>query len=158
MKDILRRLLGLVVALTVAAAGCGDGGSDDGLSVARYCDPMQDQVFTLAGDGLVAGHIDSFVDEEENPSLHCIWADEEEGVRVQVNYYSEPTPLLIAASEGRSDLPGLDVPNGDIGGGYNMRAPNGWSIAFSYEIDSQAVDDPDALLSIAHAALELVDS
>ena len=158
MQHNVHRLLGPAVALTLAVAACGDSGSGDGLSIANYCDPIQDQILAIAGADAVADHIDFFVNEDENPSLHCIWVDEAAGVRVQVDYYSEPTALLIGASEGRRDLPGLDVPNGDIGGGYNMRAPNGWAIAFSYEVDSQFVDDPDALLRIANAALELVGS
>ena len=158
MQHHVHRLLGLAVALTLAMAACGDSGPGDSLSTRNYCDPMQDQILALAGPDAVATHIDLFVSEEENPTLHCIWVDEAAGVRVQVDYYSEPTELLIGASEGRHDLPGLDVPNGDIGGGYNMRAPNGWAIAFSYEVDSQFVDDPDALLAIANAALELVGS
>ena len=158
MQHNVCRLLGLAVALTLAVAACGDSGSGGSLSIGNYCDPLQDQMLALAGADAVADHIDFFVNEEENPSLHCIWVDEAAGVKVQVDYYSEPTALLIGASEGRRDLPGLDVPNGDIGGGYNMRAPNGWAIAFSYEVDSQVVDDPDALLRIANAALELVGS
>ena len=158
MRHDVHRLLGLAVALTMAMAACGGSGSGGGLSTGNHCDPIQDQILAIAGADVVANHIDLFVSEEENPSLHCIWVDEAAGVRVQVDYYSEPTELLIGASEGRRDLPGLDVPNGDIGGGYNMRAPNGWAIAFSYEVDSEVVDDPDALLSIANAALELVGS
>ena len=158
MQRNVRRLFGLAVVTTLAVAACGDGGSGGSLSIGDYCDPMQDQMLALAGADAGADHIDFFVNEEENPSLHCIWVDEAAGARVQVDYYSEPTELLIGASEGRRDLPGLDFPNGDVGGGYNMRAPNGWVIAFSYEVDSQFVDDADALLTIAEAALELVGS
>jgi hypothetical protein len=156
MQHNVHRLLGLTVALTLASTACGDGGSGGGLSTRNYCEPMQDQILALAGADAVADHSDQFVSEEESPTLACIWIDEAEGVRVQVTYYPEPTELLIGASEGKSDLPGLDVPNGDVGGGYSMRAPNGWVIAFSYDIDSQFVDEPDALLAIANAALELV--
>lgn len=158
MQHDLHRLLALAVALTLAVPGCGDSGSGGSLSIGSYCDPMQDQILALTGADAVSNHVDLFVSEEENPTLHCIWVDDAAGVRVQVDYFPEPTDLLIGASEGRRDLPGLDVPNGDIGGAYSMRAPNGWVIAFSYDVDSQLVKDPDALLAIANAALELVGS
>lgn len=158
MQHHLPRLLALAVALTLAVAACGDGRSGSSLSIASYCDPMQDQILALAGADAVSSHIDLFINEEENPTLHCIWVDDAAGVRVQVDYFSEPTDLVLGASEGRRDLPGLDVPNGDVGGAYSMRAPNGWVIAFSYEVDLQFVDDPAALLAIANAALDLVGS